>query len=108
MSNWIQDIRQHADSRNKGSQMSEESRVNDERKLAIMFDDIVGKLLDRVEGDAGNLRAALRLRSDEMGAVRLWSGLVILKHTPKSVQLKIGIERPLLSYAYTFTPGLTA
>lgn len=87
--------------------MSDEARVNDQRKLNAIFPDIAEKLLAHVESDADRLRSALGLRRDEMSTSRQWTNLVVMMHGPKSVQLTIVVEAPVLKYSYVFTPGLT-
>jgi hypothetical protein len=88
--------------------MSDEARVNDQRKLNAIFPEIAEKLLAHVESDADRLRSALGLRHDEMSASRQWTNLVVMMHGQKSVQMTVSVEAPVLKYSYVFTPGLTA
>jgi len=87
--------------------VSDESRVNDQRKLDVMFSDIAEKLLAHIEREVEVLRARLQLGRDEFGTSRQWKNLVVMKHHTKSIQLQIDLANPI-PYSYVFTPGLTS
>jgi hypothetical protein len=108
MIHWIEEVRRRTEFRGERKRMSDEARVNDQRKLNAMFPDIAEKLLAHVEDDAEQLRGALGLRHDEMSTSRQWTNLIVMRHDAKSIQLIISIEAPVLKYSYTFTPGLTS